>query len=162
MCFYFVVTNNFSPVARNFRDPGSRFCVLTKHRSVFRSPTRDWSSSVTRGSKVKNVSNGVFYFAPPVGIEPTTNRLTGDCSTAELQGNICYLTYLTTKFSNQNLSYNRNRTTGDATHNFLLKICSAPARPSRPAPLRNGSLHHFSLHRSATGEYLKQNNTRKL
>lgn len=26
--------------------------------------------------------------APPVGIEPTTNRLTGDCSTAELQGNI--------------------------------------------------------------------------
>jgi site-specific DNA recombinase len=27
-------------------------------------------------------------FAPPAGFEPATNRLTGDCSTAELQGNV--------------------------------------------------------------------------
>lgn len=28
------------------------------------------------------------YMAPPVGFEPTTNALTGHCSTAELQGNV--------------------------------------------------------------------------
>ena len=33
--------------------------------------------------------SGAFSFAPPVGIEPTTNRLTVDCSTAELQGIVC-------------------------------------------------------------------------
>jgi hypothetical protein len=32
----------------------------------------------------------VFYFAPPAGIEPATNRLTGDCSTAELQRNMLF------------------------------------------------------------------------
>ncbi len=26
--------------------------------------------------------------APPAGFEPATHRLTGDCSTAELQGNV--------------------------------------------------------------------------
>ena len=28
------------------------------------------------------------YLAPPAGFEPATNRLTGDCSTAELHRNI--------------------------------------------------------------------------
>ena len=32
--------------------------------------------------------------APPVGIEPTTNRLTVDCSTAELQGNVSQYPYI--------------------------------------------------------------------
>jgi hypothetical protein len=30
---------------------------------------------------------GLFLFAPPAGFEPAANRLTVDCSTAELQGN---------------------------------------------------------------------------
>lgn len=39
-----------------------------------------------------------LYFAlhaPPVGIEPTTNCLTGNCSTAELQRNTLYSNKLT-------------------------------------------------------------------
>lgn len=40
--------------------------------------------------QINNVE--VFQFAAPgVGIEPTTNRLTGDCSTAELSRNIALL-----------------------------------------------------------------------
>lgn len=34
------------------------------------------------------VLEALKLLAPPAGFEPTTNRLTGDCSTAELQGNI--------------------------------------------------------------------------
>ena len=34
--------------------------------------------------KIKNPQLGIFNLAPEVGIEPTTNRLTGDRSTAEL------------------------------------------------------------------------------
>ncbi len=34
--------------------------------------------------------DGLLYFtlAPPAGFEPAANRLTVDCSTAELQGNV--------------------------------------------------------------------------
>lgn len=31
-----------------------------------------------------------YPMAPPVGLEPTTNRLTGDCSTIELQENVVH------------------------------------------------------------------------
>ena len=31
--------------------------------------------------------SGVFLLAPAVGLEPTTNRLTADCSTTELRWN---------------------------------------------------------------------------
>ena len=40
------------------------------------------------GSNKKNLPKGRFFLlAPTVGFEPTTNRLTADCSTAELSRN---------------------------------------------------------------------------
>ena len=39
------------------------------------------------GANKKNLPFGRFSLAPTVGFEPTTNRLTADCSTAELSRN---------------------------------------------------------------------------
>ena len=41
-----------------------------------------------QSSKIKIAQKGHFiFYAPAAGIEPATNRLTGDCSTAELHRN---------------------------------------------------------------------------
>ena len=33
----------------------------------------------------------MIYLAPPVGVEPTTQRLTAACSATELQGNLVFI-----------------------------------------------------------------------
>ena len=59
--------------------------------------------------------------APRVGFEPTTNRLTGDCSTAELQGNILIVTfYLVTILNDYQNKLLRGRQSPQAT--FLQKL----------------------------------------
>jgi hypothetical protein len=56
--------------------------------------------------------------APRVGIEPTTNRLTGDCSTAELPGNVFFNKFSTSRLhislirqlaGPANILFNKNR-----------------------------------------------------
>ncbi len=45
--------------------------------------------SPCQSSKIKTDPKGSFlFYAPAAGIEPATNRLTGDCSTAELHRNV--------------------------------------------------------------------------
>ncbi len=41
--------------------------------------------AANKGERLFSFKND--YYAPAVGIEPTTNRLTGDCSTTELRRN---------------------------------------------------------------------------
>ncbi len=77
------VTNNFLAVARKFSRPR---LATSRSRSVSAPPF-----SLCRAGKRKSTSfAGTFSFtAPAAGIEPATNRLTGDCSTAELHRNVC-------------------------------------------------------------------------
>ncbi len=79
-----------------------------------------------------------FSFAPAVGIEPTTNRLTGDCSTTELHRNIVKHV-LITKINYQNKSRNRPV---DVTDIFLLKNSATPPRPVglRPCEVKTSLL----------------------
>ena len=78
----------FSPTLEKFHDPGSRFCVLAKHRSAFRVPHEQCSSIVLPGTGKGSGKHFVFPWrkagrfsdrwktvgfqvVPGVGLEPT-------------------------------------------------------------------------------------------
>ena len=79
----------FFAVAQKFRYPGSRFCLLTKHRSACQRPTKcltDISSSRTKRKNCQTHEDlAIFGFARLMGADPTASHVTGGCSTVELQ-----------------------------------------------------------------------------
>jgi hypothetical protein len=58
----------FAPSLKEFHDPGSRFCVLAKHRSAFRVPHGQRAGAVLPGAAF-----AVLMSVPGVGLEPTTS-----------------------------------------------------------------------------------------
>ena len=77
-----------------------KICIL-----FFGSPSRHCSlSSLSTREATKKRRFASSFLAPRVGFEPTAYRLTVECSTAELSGNICSLRDI--KITQANVLYN--------------------------------------------------------
>jgi hypothetical protein len=64
-------------------------------------PSRQVLPAYTISNRAPSATRTPLHMAPQVGLEPTTNRLTADCSTTELLRNKIYLSTATST----NLSY---------------------------------------------------------
>ena len=60
--------------------------LILRNKKVEESPVKQWATLCV-AQKNFSKTDLSFLLAPGAGIEPATNRLTGDCSTAELSRN---------------------------------------------------------------------------